>query len=158
MTESLAQVLMRLAACFALPPIYWIFYMSMVEVINDIQAERRGSRRYQIPNGLFHVEDAESRQPIGELIDISANGLAFVTPKENQPKPGETIEVTFGSGGPSPQHLRMLVVRTAAFDRFFSIVGCKNVLNNKAVNPGGENTDIVSSGVLRSQPTELSTT
>jgi hypothetical protein len=50
----------------------------MAEAIHDIQAERRGSRRYRSPDGLFRVENAESRQPIGDLIDISVNGLAFV--------------------------------------------------------------------------------
>jgi hypothetical protein len=52
--------------------------MTMAEAIHDTQAERRGNKRYRTPDGLFLVENADSRQRIGDLIDISADGLAFV--------------------------------------------------------------------------------
>jgi hypothetical protein len=49
----------------------------MAEAIYDIQ-ERREERRYRSPEGLFRVENAESRISIGDLLDISASGLSFV--------------------------------------------------------------------------------
>jgi hypothetical protein len=52
--------------------------MTMAEAIHEVQVERRGSKRHRSPDGIFLVENAESRNPIGELLDISANGLAFV--------------------------------------------------------------------------------
>lgn len=52
--------------------------MTMAEAIHEVQSERRGSKRYRSPDGIFLVENAAGRHPIGELLDISAKGLAFV--------------------------------------------------------------------------------
>lgn len=52
--------------------------MTIAEAIYDIQSERRDSKRHQSRDGLFLVENAANREPLGELLDISANGLAFV--------------------------------------------------------------------------------
>jgi hypothetical protein len=50
----------------------------MAETIHDALVERRVSRRYRSPEGVFVVENASGRQFIGELLDISTTGLAFV--------------------------------------------------------------------------------
>ncbi|MDJ0782528.1 MAG: hypothetical protein QNJ22_11185 [Desulfosarcinaceae bacterium] len=50
----------------------------MAEAIHESHVDRRGTRRYRIPEGIFLVENAEGRHPIGDLLDISADGLSFI--------------------------------------------------------------------------------
>jgi hypothetical protein len=52
--------------------------MILAEAIHESNAERRGTRRYRSPEGIFQVENSEGRQPIGDLLDISADGLSFI--------------------------------------------------------------------------------
>jgi hypothetical protein len=52
--------------------------MNMAEAIQDNCAERREARRYRSPEGIFLVENADNQKAIGDLLDISDLGLAFI--------------------------------------------------------------------------------
>lgn len=52
--------------------------MTLAQVNRDSHFERRSTTRYLSPEGFFFVENAENRQSIGDLLDISNSGLAFV--------------------------------------------------------------------------------
>jgi hypothetical protein len=51
---------------------------TMADAIQDNGVERRADRRYRSTEGYYLVENSESRQPIGDLLDISASGLSFI--------------------------------------------------------------------------------
>jgi len=70
-------------------------------------------------------EDAGSTHT-GWVNDTSRNGVTFITPRRDQPSPGEHIELTFGVGGRAPQHTAAEVLRAEPYDRYFSLVACKH--------------------------------
>ena len=73
--------------------------MTMAEAPHEVQSERRGSKRYRIPEGIFVVENAAGSHPIGELLDISANGLSFVYSAEVEAlRESERLNIVSASG------------------------------------------------------------
>ena len=91
------------------------------------QRERRSEARHRAPtNHISWAQENASGTHPGWLNDVAASSIAFVTSRRDQPSPGEAIELTFTPGGPCPQRRLVRVVRTAPYDRFFSLVGCRN--------------------------------
>ena len=70
-------------------------------------------------------ENADSTHT-GWVSNTSRNSVAFITPRRDQPSPGEHIELTFGAGGRAPQHTAAEVLRTEPYDRYFSLIACKH--------------------------------
>ena len=93
---------------------------------SDCQHERRGEIRRSAPaERISWVGDSATKTNAGWVNDLADSSMAFVTPTRDMPSPGDTIEVTFGTDGPSALRQSVLVVRTAAYDRFFSTVACQ---------------------------------
>ena len=93
------------------------------------QRERRCEVRRPAPANhvAWAQEQATSTHP-GWVNDVAASSISFVTPKRDRPSPGQAIELTFDPGSPSPRHRLVRVVRADPYDRFFSIVGCRDEL------------------------------
>lgn len=99
------------------------------------QQDKRSEVRYRAPaDRVSWTGETATRTVAGWVSNVATSGIAFVTPTREQPAPGETIEVTFGAGGPTPQHRTVRVAHTAPYDRFFSVVGCRNEPAEKVTN------------------------
>ena len=110
------------------------------ECIDDVRVELRagsfqdGGDRRVVADGVFvDPPGGEGIVDVGNSGDagrqrngVAACSIGFVTPKRDQPSPGGVIELTFGPASPLPQHRLVSVVRAAPFDRFLSIIGCRN--------------------------------
>jgi len=93
---------------------------------SDSQDERRGEIRRSAPTErISWVGDNATKTNAGWVNDLAESSMAFVTPTRDLPSPGDNIEVTFGTDGPSALRQSVLVVRTAPYDRFFSMVACQ---------------------------------
>ena len=91
------------------------------------RSERRSEARRPAPaNHICWAQETATTTHPGWVNDLAASSIAFVTPQRDQPSPGEVIELTFGPGSPLPQHRLVRVARAAPFDRFLSIIGCRN--------------------------------
>ena len=91
------------------------------------QQERRAEVRRGAPaDRLSWMRDQATRMHTGWVNDVAASSIAFVTPTRDKPSPGEAVELTFGTGSRAPQHRWVRVTRTAPYDRFFSLIGCRN--------------------------------
>ena|GEM_PF-5139992 len=91
------------------------------------QPERRSEVRGRAPaERIAWAREDATRTNAGWVNDVAESGIAFVTPARDRPSPGELIELTFDPGGPSPRHRLVRVARIAPYDRFFSVVGCRN--------------------------------
>ena len=99
---------------------------------SGLRLERRSETRHgPAPERISWAHMHAERICTAWIRDVAASSLAFLTPTRDEPAPGETLELTFGAGGPSPQHLRMRVARTSPYDRFFSLVACQTDLATK---------------------------
>lgn len=90
------------------------------------QERRSEGRRCAPAHRISWTRENATRTCTGWVSNVAASGIAFVTPTRDQPAPGEAIELTFDPGSRSPRHRRVRVARTAPYDRFMSIVGCRN--------------------------------
>jgi hypothetical protein len=91
------------------------------------QPERRAEVRCAgVAERICWTRDDVGGSHTGWVNDTSRNGVAFITPRRDQPSPGEQIELTFGAGGRTPQHTAAQVLRTEPYDRYFSLVACKH--------------------------------
>ena len=91
------------------------------------QPERRLEVRRRAPaERISWAREDATGTNAGWVNDVAESGIAFVTPSRDQPSPGELIELTFNPRGPSPRHRLVRVARIAPYDRFFSVVGCRN--------------------------------
>ncbi|UCE59224.1 MAG: hypothetical protein JSU63_17490 [Phycisphaerales bacterium] len=91
------------------------------------QQDRRSETRQSTPTErLAWARENDKQTSTGWVSNIATRSVAFVTPTRSLPSPGEAIELTFGSSGPSPQHREFRVVRAAPYDEFFSVVGCES--------------------------------
>ena len=87
--------------------------------------ERRQEVRHHAPaNYITWAQENESIVHPGWLNDQARSSIAFVTPTDQQPAPGQTLDLTVEAASSSPHHQRVRVVRAAPYDRFFSIIGC----------------------------------
>ncbi|MBN1489814.1 MAG: PilZ domain-containing protein [Phycisphaerae bacterium] len=93
---------------------------------NASQSERRRAERRVGPPVRIAWEGVDFEcTHSGWINDESAVGVAFVTSTRTEPAPGDEIELTYGAGTRSPRYRTARVVRTAPYDRYFSVVGCQ---------------------------------
>lgn len=90
------------------------------------QRERRAeARRPEPARRISWTRETPTRLCTAWLSDRGTSGIAFVTPARDQPLPSETIELNIGTGHDPPEHQHVRVVRTAPYDQYFSLVGCR---------------------------------
>ncbi len=90
------------------------------------QPERRSEVRRRAPaRHISWTPENATRTYTAWVSDVAESSIAFVTPTRDRPAPGEAIELTFDPGGSAPRYREVRVARTAPYDRFFSIVGCR---------------------------------
>ncbi len=101
------------------------------------QSERRGEVRR--PNTADHIcwtRETANQTFNGWISDVASTSLSFLTATRDRPNPGETIDLTIGSGGHAPRHQAVTVVRAAPYDQYFSLVGCRSA--TECENADGE--------------------
>ena len=91
------------------------------------QQERRAEvRRGACADRISWLRDQATRTHTGWINDVAASSIAFVTPTRDKPSPGEAVELTFGTGSRAPQRRWVRVTSTVPYDRFFSLIGCRD--------------------------------
>jgi len=89
------------------------------------QSERRSEVRQTTPaDRISWVRERATRTCAGWVSNVSPSGIALIAPTRDRPTPGERIELTFDPESRAPRYKRVQVVRTAPYDRFFSVIGC----------------------------------
>lgn len=86
---------------------------------------RATSRRASIAERICWTSFDPAVTHPGWLNDLAPDSVAFVTPIRDKPRPGDRIEITRGVATEMPKHQSVRVVRTASYDRYFAIVGCR---------------------------------
>ena len=91
------------------------------------QTERRLEPRWPVPaDHIAWAPRNATRTYAGWLSNVGASSVAFVAPTRERPLPGDTIELRLSAAGQSPRHRVVRVARTAPYDRFFSLIGCRS--------------------------------
>jgi len=92
-----------------------------------LEHERRSeSRERAAARRLAWAREESTEANTGWVSEVAASGIAFTTPTRDRPAPGDVIELTLEPGGPFAQRRRVRVARTGRYDRFFSVVGCRD--------------------------------
>lgn len=94
--------------------------------LSSPQNRRTADRRPSPEDRIIWTRESPCEYRTAWVHDLAPFGISFITPTLDQPKPGESLELTVGLGDSVPSTQNVRVVHVERFGRYFSVVGCEN--------------------------------